>query len=698
VQRAELLMTTRGPARRLAQAALRDQRGTAFLMGLAIVMVMTLLGVALFEMSTIEAVLARSDAIDIQAFYCAEAEAARVYACYTRAKDPEEEGLCKTTGDTPLTLANGSYVSSVAAEVIDRVVTVKATCALPTGRTRTVQRNGKRANPDPFLKFSYAGAGTDPVTGEQSVFGDLVVGGTDSIGGDIYVSGNVHLLGSGTVTGYGTADPPAITVAPGKAVTSSASQVDAATWTQGPTTTPLPVLSNAQGSGIIDKIRLAVTNADGSPMMTGRYQDATVYNLGEIFAQLGVTNEGNRERNLARPSSCTFGVPSLDVKCQIWQDLVILGPRQVCGTPATCAPGSPAPTDGPSYFFMGLPRSPSVAPQGTSFSDIYAAAVQASVELRQLGFTTQYGSLGSRLDVILGASPAGDGRIERLVDLTTGIDPATGKGVPRPPSIFYVDGYWRTDGSEPGFAYNGRGTIASSKSVILSDNLIYLGSMANGNADPPEAGCPGGSDLRLCGAADMLGIMAQDNIWIGDPTGRIREVDAVMLAGRDINLMEYAASAATCCDGVTNPVTFNGSVLALRGTAFARDWADPTPGHQESDCSAAQPPCRPVTFVQADTSCGGAGGCWRYLSKDPATGLFTVDPSVTGFLDGCVTPQAQPLTSHCPSGSRRVTHFSLTIKYDTRLQEHPELIPPGLPTRGLAALVWKDCGSNPKCP
>ena len=67
-------------ARRLAQAALRDQRGTAFLMGLMIVMVMTLLGVALFEMSTIEAVLARSDALDIQAFYCAEAEAARVYA------------------------------------------------------------------------------------------------------------------------------------------------------------------------------------------------------------------------------------------------------------------------------------------------------------------------------------------------------------------------------------------------------------------------------------------------------------------------------------------------------------------------------------------------------------------------------------------------------------------------------------------
>ena len=86
-------MTTPGAGRRLAQAALRDQRGSAFLMGLMLVMVMTLLGVALFEMSTIEAGLARSDAVDIQAFYCAEAEVSRVYACTARAGYPAGERL-----------------------------------------------------------------------------------------------------------------------------------------------------------------------------------------------------------------------------------------------------------------------------------------------------------------------------------------------------------------------------------------------------------------------------------------------------------------------------------------------------------------------------------------------------------------------------------------------------------------------------
>ena len=678
-------MANPGARPRLVHTVLRDERGTAFLMGLMIVMVMTLLGVALFEMSTIEATLARSDVLDIQAFYCAEAEAARVYALYAPKGDGKAQRRSEDLGPTLLRLPTGTYESSVKAVVIDgtETVTVTATCKLPTGRTRTVQRNGMREYPNPLFNYAEAGAGGDP----QAAFGDIVLGGADVISGDIYVSGNVHLRGGEAVKG--------ITVAPGKFVTTPAGPW-AGQWGEGPAT-PLPVLSNPLGPpaepGIIDQIRLAVTS-EGIPKMTGRYQDATVYNLAEIFAQLGTTNEGNRERNLARPSRCTFGVVSADVKCQIWQDLVILGPRQTCGS-TSCGSG---PTDKPSYFFMGLPRSPSLAPQGTSFSDIYTAAVKFSHELNQLGFTTQYGSLGSRLDAILGANPNGEGKIERLVDFTVGMDPATGKGMERPPSIFYVDGYWRTDGAESGVAYNGRGTIVASKSVILSDSLLYLGNTSNVNAEAPKGTCANPNDRERCGAADMLGIIAQENIWIGDPNGQIREVDAVMLAGRDINLVQYPASAETCCIGVNDGLTFNGAVLALRGTALARDWADPTPGHQ--NCDAAQPPCRPVTFVQSD--CGGAG-CWRFLSKDPATGLFVVDTGLSGFQNGCVTAPAQPTT--CPSGSRRITHFPLTINYDKRLQEHPELIPPGLPTGGRTGynslaptLGWRDCGSNPACP
>ena len=131
VQRAKLLMTTPGEGCRLARAAVRDQRGTAFLMGLMIVMVMTLLGVALFEMSTIEAGLARSDALEIQAFYCAEAEAARVYALYAPDNDEHAVRPSDTLPPASLTLANALYDSSSSAEVTAGGP-VTATCTCPT--------------------------------------------------------------------------------------------------------------------------------------------------------------------------------------------------------------------------------------------------------------------------------------------------------------------------------------------------------------------------------------------------------------------------------------------------------------------------------------------------------------------------------------------------------------------------------------
>jgi len=135
----------RGPARfrRLVQGS---ERGSALLMALALVMVMTLLGVALFEMSVIEASLARSDALDIQAFYCAEAQAARLYGLYAPAEDPSGTRSSEALAATSLPLANGAYALSGSARVdaATQVVTVTATCALPDGRTRTVQRSGAR--------------------------------------------------------------------------------------------------------------------------------------------------------------------------------------------------------------------------------------------------------------------------------------------------------------------------------------------------------------------------------------------------------------------------------------------------------------------------------------------------------------------------------------------------------------------------
>ena len=205
-------------------------------MGLTIVMVMTLLGVALFEMSTIEAGLARSDALDIQAFYCAEAEAARVYALYTPANDPNaERTLPQPSGPTPLTLANGTYDSRAEVSITEcGGVTVTATCKLPNGRTPgRCSAMGTRTYPNPILQFAHAGAGADPARAPRESSATWCSAAPTRSPANIYVSGNVHLRETATV-GATPADPPAITVATGKAVTNTSSLFEAAPRDMGP--------------------------------------------------------------------------------------------------------------------------------------------------------------------------------------------------------------------------------------------------------------------------------------------------------------------------------------------------------------------------------------------------------------------------------------------------------------------------------
>lgn len=666
-------------------------------MGLTLVMIMTLLGMALFEMSTIEGALARSDVSDMQAFYCAEAEVARVRQLYLPANNPEAS-LGDKKFEGKLDLANGRYdVTSKAVVENGKVIRITATCRQQNGRTRTVQREETREFT--ATQFGDVAGGFNPITGSQEFLGDFVlggygtpqsvggalVGGADVVNGDIFVSGNVYVRGEATVTGYGSDSPPAITVPVGKSVVSTSPRFDpmAPGNTGTAAAAPLPVLSNAAGTGAIDEIKAAVTNSDGTPRMTGTYKGTTVYNLSEIFNQLGATNEGNSERNLARPTGCTFGVASSEPDCQIWQDLVIVGPRRTSSA------------SGESYYFMGLPRSPSSAPQGTSFGTVYAAAVAASAELRQLGFTPAYSSLGSRLDALLGSNPTGSGRVSRLVDFTMGTDPATGKSLVRSqPPIFYADGEWRGEGA-PDLAYNGRATIVSGKSMVISDNLLYLGGLANVNTSiPPATACPDGSDGASCGLADMLALVAKDDIWIGDANGTVKTVSAVLLAGRDVNLSE---PLTTGLKGPSNPITFNGAVMAARQTALARDWADPSAGHESASCNVPQAPCRPVVFVPTDSSCG-VPGCWRFLTFDQTQGL-SIDAGTPSFRDGCVTTTTFPLSpATCPVSTRRVTHFQLVINYDGRLLANPELTPPGLPTGGTKytglASKWRDCGSS----
>ncbi|MGH7412339.1 MAG: pilus assembly PilX N-terminal domain-containing protein, partial [Candidatus Methylomirabilis sp.] len=119
--------------RRLWKHTLGNEDGSALVLGLVLILAMTLLGVALFDLGTIEVSLAKGTVSDTQAFYCAEAEAKRIYNLYgpfdatnNPTGDPDGTLAGQTFTATTLTLINGSYTFSGSATVNDatHVVTV----------------------------------------------------------------------------------------------------------------------------------------------------------------------------------------------------------------------------------------------------------------------------------------------------------------------------------------------------------------------------------------------------------------------------------------------------------------------------------------------------------------------------------------------------------------------------------------------
>jgi hypothetical protein len=719
--------------------AIVDQRGSVLILGLVAVLVAALLGLALFELGVIEANLVTRDIGEVQAFYCAEAQAARLYNLYDRSSDPT--GTRPSTDPFTLTLPDTGHVVTAAA-VVDagtQTVTVTATCTLPDGRNRTVQRRGKREYvSDALTQFAAGGFGHPWPQGPQAALADLnlggvgdpayvggvMAGGRDVVNGDLYVAGRLMLRGESTITGFSPSDAQGtVTLHPDGTIVDQSSGFDAsATGAVGTDVQARPDLTNPDGTGSVDRIKAAVTNPDGSQRMKGTWGNSTVYNLAEIFRQLGEVNEGNSERNLARPSGCTFGVASADPRCQVWQDLAVIGPRRTCAT--GCPAGVVGPSDSPSYYFMGLPRNASVSPQQTSPALIFNAVVAASAELQQYGFVSgNYASLGNRIDALLGLSPTGGSRAGRLVDLTVGVDPLTGDSVVRQgPPIFLIDGYWRVDGGNS-FVYNGRGTIVATKSMIISDNILYLGSTSNVNLTlPPSTGvCAApASDRTNCGLADLVAMIAQQDIWFGDPGASgstLHQVQGLMLAGRDTNMFNYT-SAGTCCDGTSNPVTIDGTLAATREFAMMRDWAYPADDRhgRNQRCDVAGAGCKPVALFRFDPAnpgrphpyCADRGWteCWLFMKLDDS-GVLVPNEALRhkAFLGGCEPPAVNPDDPCLENTQRRITHFRLTLNYDARAR-NPALVPAGLPTGGSVVfdglrgtgVRWKDCGSNnPSC-
>jgi hypothetical protein len=599
-----------------------DQRGAIFLSGLVFVMIMTILGVALFDLSMIEGRLATGDVVSSQVLYCAEAALGRTMNDSAIGGRVEQINTAVLTPGTTRTWAEtvtsraGSCSNTIAFQDLANVNCPGGRCryltATSTGSGGT--RRGVRIQLN-FLAppFEYALVGNN---GNLVLRGDGAPnpsgpGGHDIVNGDVFVNGNVLLgtPGSGTqsvqVNPFSPSDTrPTISLPSGSSFTvSDNSNAFPKSGDSIPTGTrsgmPTPDIPGYV-AGVKAAVGITGGNTVGNP--TGTYQGSPVYNLAAIFSALGANSNGS----LRQPSGCGCGG----------------SPTGNCGT--YCQLQQVAPMKNPSDRAAEVASMP-----GNSY---YLDGVYTGEMFSSQGKTGQQGA-------------------QRLLDFAAGSSQ---------PPIFLVDGNARFSTYDSyGFGVNGRATIVSTQNVIFSDNMIYKDGITNTNVS----------------TADLVGYVAQNDIWFGDPQfGTFVEGSGVMLAGRDFNYMFFKADGS-CCLAPDNAVTLNGTMLANRQIAVFRDWAHTT--SPNANCPPNSQACQAVSFDPAS-------GTWKFLTRD-AQGNVIFDTSMSAFTE-CTSG------SGCPAGTRQISHYQMTVNYETRLRTNSNLVPPGLPTGAgvIFAGTWKD--------
>jgi hypothetical protein len=651
--------------RRIRRLTLDDQRGGIFISGLVMVSVMTLLGLALFDLSRIENTLIIGDAMARQTLYCAEAALARTMNDPTAGGRVDQingdvaagPGSSRSwNGDTYTTSAGTCTVNVLFRDVVAAPCSATTPCRFltatatgPDGVTQRIVQIQLDFRAPQFEYVAVANAGNFMIGGNPSMPG-APGPGADIVNGDVFVAGAVFAgapTASCTTGGKGacaqstsqinprttTDTRPTVSIATGTLVNGSnwtLGQTDnSGNWPAAGDAIPFGEQSNMPTpnvTGYVNSVTAASGSTVGGVYSPGSFQGSPVYNLPAIFAALGANSDGS----LTRPAGCPSTRPATaSGNCKIYWDLDQLRLKK---NPSDRSSESSL-TTGDDYYFDGVF-------QGEIFS-------------------------GSR---------TGQRGAQRLVDLNI-------PGATAPP-IFVGDNIrfsWIDPSTEVtyGFAINGRGTLVATNDVLISDNVIYREGLGNTGQS----------------TADMLGLVAQRDIWFGDPRyGTFYEGSGIMLAGRDFNFVFFDNSGNPKTP--ENEVTLNGTMLANRQVAVFRDFANSSGSSSSSSCNPGTTGCQPIRFDPTDTSCGATTGCWRFILRDPSTGNITFDTTKTSFME------CGPGAASCPSGSRRVSHYQMTLNHDTRLLlTNVNLAPPGLPTGASSVFnrSWRDWQLCPTC-
>ncbi len=674
-----------------------NQRGGIFLSGLAMVSVMTLLGVALFDLARIEGGLAIGDAAANQSVACAEAALARTMVDRAAGGRIDQINIAVSTapGSTinfpaeTLTLPMGtSCTSTVRFRDVANVQCVTgggrcryltATAVGPGTATRTVQiqlnflaahfefamvANGLGVAGTPGNGDVYLG-GTGPAgLGPPQAPPSLGPGGDDVINGDLFVSGRV-LIGNPATScaGLGCEQRPAVNPRSTTDIRTTVTLPTGSTWTQDqagnsgawPGSDPnpwgyRPDMPKPDVDRYVREVKASVgiTPVNPTGNMTGTYQGSPVLNLSAAFAAMSANDDGSLRRPNGAPCSA-YGTNSD-------------GPANATNATVYC-----------QLRHLGVMKNPD-----------NRAAENADTVGDDFYFD------GTRPGGELIAGKSGEQGAQRRIDLTQ---------VAGQPPIILADGAARFhhafDGQpgDYGFAIIGRGTFVATNDLVLADNLIYQN----------------GLDTTDPRTADMIGLVAQRDIWYGDPRyGTFYEGSGIMLAGRDFNFVFFDITNHAVPKTPGNHITLNGTMLANRQIAVFRDFANPNNGPRPdlcSGCTDADATCGPGTTscqaVQFDLgsatfnpleACGSASGCWRFITRD-ANGNITFDTTKPAFME------CGQATARCGAATRKLSHYQMTLNYDNRLFTASTLVPPGMPT-GAGAIFgnsWREWQQCPPC-
>ncbi|MBI2529151.1 MAG: hypothetical protein HYV93_24585 [Candidatus Rokubacteria bacterium] len=619
-----------------------NERGSVFLAGLVLVTILTFLGLALFDLARIEGALVIQDTASTQALY--QAEAALSYKI-VEINDP---------------LRRVALIASITGAPAGTTVTLTSDTVTVGGAAyaRTVVSSDGPTGGEKYMTaaISPPTAGDtervlrvtlgflDPTFQYAAVAnnGDLILRGTGGVpgsgpGGADLVNGDLFIRGNVFLGTPGSATPDVKVTC----LTVLSDCTDSRPTISQPVGTSF-IVNNPQGDAAFPQ---------NEALKTGLQPDMPIPDVPGYVSALktAVGVAGSDPMSGGSMTGTYRGSPVYNLAA-IFSTLGTNGDGSL-RSPSGCGCGG-SPTGSCALYCtlqpLGLKKNPTdrlVEAVSTPGDDYYFDGVRPGGELIS-GKTGQRGA-------------------QRRVDFN----------ISSQPPIFVADGNVRFSAYDSyGFAINARATMVATRDLILSDNMIYQG----GNTDTNPL------------TADLIALVAQRDVWFGDPEfGTFYEGSGVMLAGRDFNYVFYDNLGNSKTP--ENAVTLNGTMLANRQIAVFRDFANPT--NANGTCPAGTTGCRPAVFYRSDTSCGSVDGCWRFITRD-SDGNILPDTSIPAFQD-CGAG-----SGGCAGATRKITHYQMTLSYETRLRTNSSLVPPGLPTGASQAFSsfysWIEC-RNPTC-